>query len=169
MGRIGLVVLFVFLLACTVATTPASTTTAVTTTTTALPADALAGAEMFRSCMSAAGYEVGEIPVDADGSPSLAVLADNLDATAGFRQALTDCSPLLVSFLDLDQSPGLEAMVRDQLSRYAECMRASGVEDFPEPAAEGANLPFSPEEIPVADPEFNAAIESCAAAMTVSP
>lgn len=121
--------------------------------------------------MTTAGFEVGEIPVDESGRPDLAELPTNAESAGGFREALTNCAPLLGSFLSLAESPGLRAMVRDQLVRYAQCMRASGVEDFPEPAPgfDGTTSPFPPEQIPLADPEFSAALESCAAAMTVSP
>lgn len=126
---------------------------------------------MFRGCMSQAGYEIADITVGDDGRLDLSGLAQDPSTDRAFRQALTACSVLLSNFLVLDGSPGVAALVRDQLVRFAQCMRASGVEDFPDPLADfvGTSPPFPPEQIPIADPEFNLAIESCASAMSVSP
>ena len=171
MSRFGLAVLAALVFACTFEATPASTTTIPTTTTTAAPPTANAAAAAFRSCLISAGFEIEEIPLDESGRPDLAALSNASATEAGFREALTNCAPLLGAFLSLAESPGLLAMVREQLVRYAQCMRASGVEDFPDPASsfDGTTSPFPPEQIPLADPEINTALESCAAAMTVSP
>lgn len=121
--------------------------------------------------MSQAGYEIPDIPVGEDGRLDLSGLAQDPATDSAFRQALTACSVLLSNFLVMDGSPGVAALVRDQLVRFAQCMRASGVEDFPDPLADfaGTSPPFPPEQIPIADPEFNLAVESCASAMSVSP
>ena len=171
MGRFGLAVMAAALLACTVESTLASTTTVPTTTTTSAPVDAASASASFRDCMGTAGFEVGDVPIDENGRPDLASLPSNSESVPGFREALTNCAPLLGSFLSLTDSPGLRAMVREQLVLYAQCMRASGVEDFPDPAPgfDGTTSPFPPEQIPLADPEFNTALESCAAAITLSP
>jgi hypothetical protein len=124
---------------------------------------------MFQACMTEAGFAVEPVPVDGSGRPDLSGLAD-ASSDLAFRQALTECAPLLGSFLSLDDSPGLAAMVRDQLVRYSQCMRASAVEDFPDPAQEfdGTAPPFPPEQIPLEDPDFVTALEACAAALSLS-
>ncbi|MGI8514777.1 MAG: hypothetical protein ACR2NT_06480 [Acidimicrobiia bacterium] len=170
MGRTRLAVVVVFLAGCTAGTTPASTTTTSATTTTAAPADVEGAAAAFQTCMSAAGVVLAEVPLDPSGRPDLSALASDTATTFEFREALSYCAPLLGSFLALDQRPGLAALVRDQLVRYAQCMRASGVEDFPDPLVEfeGTSAPFPSERIPLDDPEFRDAVEACASAIAVS-
>ncbi len=170
MGRTRLAVVIIFLTGCTAAPTPASTTTTPATTTTAAPADVAGAVAAFQACMSGAGFPLAEVPLDPSGRPDLSALISDAATTVEFREALSYCAPLLGSFLALDQRPGLAALVRDQLVRYAQCMRASGVEDFPDPLMEfeGKSAPFPPEQIPLDDPEFRDVVEACASAIAVS-
>lgn len=162
--------LLLLLSACAAQTTPISVTTVPITTSTAPPATGAVAVARFQACMSAAGFELGEISVDGKGRPDLGALAGEAATDPGFRQAVTLCASPLSEFLRLSDSPGLLVMVRAQLQRYAGCMRSSGVEDFPDPAADfdGSFAPFPPEQIPTGDPEFGPAVEACAAALGVS-
>jgi hypothetical protein len=121
--------------------------------------------------MADAGSTLADIPLDEQGRPDLSSLVNDVSTDGAFRQALTECASLLGSYLSLESKPGLEAMVRDQLVRYAQCMRASGVEGFPDPAIDfdGTTPPFPPEQVPLADPEFGVAVDACAAALAVAP
>lgn len=159
------------LASCATQTTPAATTSPAITTTTIVPADAAAAVEVFEACMTATGQGLDDIPLDAEGRPDLGALAAGTSSGSGFRQALTECAPILGEFLDTGESPGFRALVREQLVRYAQCMRASGVEDFPDPVVSltAANPPFVPESIPTSDPQFPAAVEACASAVAASP
>jgi hypothetical protein len=125
---------------------------------------------MFASCLEAAGFDLAELAVDDEGRPDLAALAGDAATDPAFRQAVTLCAGPLSDFLSLEGSPGLEVMVRAQLQDYASCMRASGVEDFPDPVGEfdGSFAPFPTEQIPRDDPEFAVAVEACAAALAVN-
>ncbi len=121
---------------------------------------------MFGACMSAAGFDVPEIATDDEGRPDLSALS-GASTDSGFRQAVTLCAGPLSEFLGLEDSPGLQVMIRAQLQSYAGCMRSSGVESFPDPAPDfdGTFAPFPPEQVPTDDPDFAPAVEACAAAL----
>ncbi len=148
---------------------PVVETTLPPTTTKAPPADAAEAVAMLSDCLADAGYEV-TVTVGDDGAPDLSGLIGESAPDPGFRSALTDCVGPLVGFLQLDSSPGLLAMIEAQFTRFAQCMRSSGVEDFPnpDPSFDGTLPPFPPEQVPRSDPEFSTAVESCAAAAGVS-
>lgn len=163
--------LLVCMVGCSAPTTEAAEPTLPpTTTTTAAPANAAEAVAVFEACMKAAGFDLAEIPVGDDGRPDLGALAGDAATDPGFRQAVTLCAGPLSEFLGLENSPGLRVMVLAQLQDYAACMRASGVEDFPDPVDDfdGTFAPFPPEQIPTDDSDFGPAVEACAAALGVS-
>ena len=155
---------------CSAPTTQASDPTVPTPTTTAPPATGVEAGAVFGACMTAAGFDLEEIAVDHEGRPDLSALSGEAATDPGFRQAVTLCAGPLRDFLGLENSPGLQVLIRAQLQDYAGCMRSSGVEDFPDPVADfdGTFPPFPPEQIPTDDPDFGPAVEACAAALGVS-
>ncbi|HEY7583334.1 MAG TPA: hypothetical protein VIB78_06915 [Acidimicrobiia bacterium] len=157
------------LVGCSAPTTEVSEST-LPPTTTAAPATAGEAVAVFGACMQAAGFDLSEIAVDDEGRPDMGALAGDVATDPSFRQAVTLCAGPLSEFLGLENSPGLRVMVRAQLQDYAGCMRASGVEDFPDPVADfdGTFAPFPPEQIPTEDPDFGPAVEACAAALGLS-
>ena len=162
--------LLLCMVGCSAPTTQVSESTLPPTTTTAAPATAAEAVDLFGACMEAAGFDLSEIAVDEEGRPDLGALAGDAATDPSFRQAVTLCAGPLGDFLGLENSPGLRVMVRAQLQDYAGCMRASGVEDFPDPVADfdGTFAPFPSEQIPTDDPDFGPAVEACAAALGVN-
>ena len=163
-------ILLTCMAACSPQTTQVSESTPPPTTTTNAPATAAAAVAVFGACMKAAGFDLSGIAVDDEGRPDLSALAGEAATDPSFRQAVTLCAGPLSDFLGLENSPGLRVMVRAQLQDYAGCMRASGVEDFPDPVADfdGTFAPFPPEQIPTDDPDFGPAVGACAAALGVN-
>ncbi|MGH8958636.1 MAG: hypothetical protein ACRDVK_08160 [Acidimicrobiia bacterium] len=163
-------ILLLCIVGCSVPAAEVSEATVPTTTTTASPATGAEAVAMFRACMSAAGFDSEAIAVDDEGRPDLSALAGEVATDPGFRQAVTLCAGPLSGFLGLENSPGLQVMIRAQLQDYAGCMRSSGVEDFPDPVADfdGTFAPFPPEQLPTDDPDFGPAVEACAAALGVN-
>lgn len=144
-------------------------TTLPPTTTTVPPAGPEEALERIRACLGEAGFPT-ELTVGEDGQPDFSALVGEATIEPGFRRALTQCAAPLLVFLELEHAPGLLALIEAQFLRFAECMRSSGVEDFPnpDPGFDGSVPPFPSEQIPRTDPEFAAAVEACAAALGVS-
>lgn len=165
-----LVFIVASLIACTPepAPTTSPTTTAPSTTTTTL-APEVAITE-FAECLESRGVVVPELEFDDQGRPDLSALAIANDASdPGFRSALNDCTPIVALNGLLHRDEELLAEVRRQLQRFAECMRANGVELFsdPDPEFDGSNPPFP--NVPRTDPELAAAIEVCGTELGLAP
>ncbi len=161
------VVLVAVLGGCSPSSLPATTTTsttAATTTTTTVPTPAEAAAA-FAFCMRSEGIDLPDIPLDPQGLPDLSAVSDLMDTSiTEVRAALASCASILTSAqaINLRSDPELLAVVIEQLHRFSECMRESGVEDFPDPRPEfsGMGSPY-PESVPVGDSLFDAALTTC--------
>jgi hypothetical protein len=168
-SRAGLALLAVTLLvgSCTSdggVSSSSSVTSSSTTTTTTLPGTAEA-VEAFVVCLNENGVAVDEIPLDANGRPRLEMLADQLDySDPETVDALTSCSPLLSEgALDLAFDDSYRQAVVAELEAFSRCLRARGVEEFPDPTPGfiGIGPPYPTAEIPYSDPELPAAVEAC--------
>lgn len=149
-------------------------TTAAPVTSTTVVLSVEEATRQFQACLSGRGIEAAEIPLSDDGRADLSALAESLgDDLTGLRKALTDCSAVLAASgaLDLSTEPVMRAAVLTQLTNFSVCMRALGVETFPDPDPrfDGTRLPFTIASLPASDPEFEAAIEGCASAVGVNP
>ncbi|HLF61143.1 MAG TPA: hypothetical protein VI980_08200 [Acidimicrobiia bacterium] len=142
--------------------TTAPTTTSTTTTTEA-------AVEAFRTCLGEHDVVIEEVPLDATGRPRLDLVVVSVDfgdpAVAG---ALAVCSESLnTGALDLGAEDELRQEITRQLNEFSQCMRANGVEDFPDPVPgfAGVGAPFAVAEIPYGDPEMAEAAEACRASI----
>ncbi len=131
-------------------------------------------AHEFRSCLTEAGLDVPDLPLDEAGRPDLSALRDAVDqGSVEWREALTACAALIVAngALDLSGDPELAGAVRAQLVAFATCMRSQGVEGFPDPPPnfDGTTPPFPLSVIPTDDPELGSAAEACTLAVGVTP
>lgn len=140
----------------------AITTTIPVTTTTIAVGDAL---ETYRDCLADQGVALEEISTDARGRPRMALALAELDLSDGtVLAALEACGHIMASgLLDLAADPELRSMVRAQLEELAECIRAGGVEDFPDPVLDfdGVGPPFPVNLIPWSDPALTDAMADC--------
>jgi len=78
--------------------------------------------------------------------------------------ALVACGEELeAGTLDLSGDPEMQRLVQAALQNLVVCMRARGVEDFPEPvpAFSGVGSPFPVNRIPWADPDLPEAVLAC--------
>lgn len=141
----------------------APTTTAPPTTTTTVVA--AVAVEAFRSCLAESGVVIEEVPFDATGRPRLDLVIVTLDlGDPAVAEALSRCSESLnTGALDLGTEDRLRAEILAGLEDFSRCMRAWGVEDFPDPVPgfSGVGAPFSVAEIPYSDPELESAADAC--------
>lgn len=148
----------------TTAPTPASTPP--TTTTTLGPA---AGGVAFVDCLRAEGIDVSDLGLDAQGNPLLGGLAESLDTTnPAVRAAIVTCSSFLTSAqtADLASDPELRLLVSEQLVAFTECMRAEGIETFPDPTPDfTSGAPFPLEAVPFQEAGFDDALLACQAVL----
>ena len=139
-----------------------TTTTLAETTVTLSPDDSLAG---YRECLSYEGVDVPEIPRDALGRPRMAEALKHLDLTErSVLDALGACGAQLeTGALDLGNDPEMQQLVQAALQNLVVCMRARGVEDFPDPVLgfNGVGSPFPINRIPWADPDLPEAVLEC--------
>jgi hypothetical protein len=75
-----------------------------------------------------------------------------------FTAALNVCRKFLP---DSVPSPGQQAQEQAELLRFAACMRAHGVPEFPDPTVSGGRAHFPEGEIPRGSPRFAAAKKAC--------
>lgn len=148
----------------TLTTQPAVDTTSTTVTVT----DPEEVSRLFSACMRDEGIDFPDIGVDAEGRPAIGDALDSLDMEdPAFQRALTSCSSILADTgaLDLSSDPELQAAIVDQLSSFSQCMRTEGVEEFPDPSPgfTGSGSPYPFDEIPLTDPQFQTAIDTCGA------
>ncbi|HVR32458.1 MAG TPA: hypothetical protein VMS74_07085 [Acidimicrobiia bacterium] len=140
--------------------TPASTQPF--TTTTLGPA---AGGVAFVDCLRAEGVVASDLDLDARGNPLLGGLAESLDTTdPAVRAAIVTCTGFLTSAqtADLASDPELRLLVTEQLVAFAECMRAEGIETFPDPTPEfTSGAPFPLDAVPFQEAGFDDALLAC--------
>ncbi|HLF42044.1 MAG TPA: hypothetical protein VJA46_00795 [Acidimicrobiia bacterium] len=143
-----------------------STTAPTTTSTTTVTGVAI---EAFRGCLGEHGVVIEEVPLDATGRPRLDLVIMTVDfGDPAVAEALAVCSASLnTGALDLGAEDQLRREINEQLSDFSQCMRANGVEDFPDPVPgfAGVGAPFAVAEIPYGDPELAAAAEACRASV----
>lgn len=143
--------------------TSESTVLSITTTTTTIPGDA--AATEYVTCLRTKGVEVDDIPIDANGRPMLDAINDQLDYTdPATVEAITACAGVLSEgALDLGFDEDFRQDVVEQLAAFSRCVRARGVEAFPEPVPGfiGIGSPYPVAEIPYDDADLPAAVEAC--------
>ncbi len=116
--------------------------------------------------MGAEGIDVPAIPTGPDGLPDLQAIAEQVDTSrVDVRAALGACASILVAagVIDLQSDPEVRALVQDLLGRYAECMRAEGIAEFPDPTPgfTGAGPPYPLESVPFDHSDFVDAASTC--------
>ena len=122
----------------------------------------------FSECMRDNGIDIPDIGLDEAGGPDLSDPAFQLVDVESreFELAIDACQPILaqVEAFRFAFDPEFQSLINDRLLAVAECMRAAGYEDFPDPTGMLA-APFPPElaEQVESDPEMQAAAEECAA------
>lgn len=165
MPRLALLPLLGLVVAsCTPAATPESTSTSATsapstTTTTLGPEESLVA---FAACLRDAGVPV-DPPAGSDLSSDLSEIAAALDTSvAQVQSAVGECASLLtvVQRAELAGDPEVRRLVIGQLEAFAACMRAEGVDEFPDPS-EGTVPGFDPDAVPFDADGFDAAVDEC--------
>ena len=143
-----------------------STTTPTTTSTTTITGVAV---EEFRSCLAEHDVDIEEVPLDATGRPRLDLVILSVDfGDPEVADALAVCSASLnTGALDLGGDEELRHDVNEELMEFSKCMRANGVEDFPDPVPgfAGVGAPFAVAEIPYGDAELASASAACRASV----
>ena len=133
-----------------------------TTTTTLGPA---AGGVAFVECLRTEGIDVADLGLDARGNPLLGGLAESLNTTdPAVRAAIVSCASFLTSAqsADLASDPELRLLVAEQLVAFAECMRAEGIEMFPDPSPDvTSGAPFPLDAVPFHEAGFDDAFDAC--------
>jgi len=99
--------------------------------------------------------------IDLNGGPGTDL---NLSSPQ-FKAANNACKPLLPPHRA--RSPAQQAAARAQALRYARCMRAHGISDFPDPNAQGgiALKPSSGGDLDPNNPQYQAADKACKSLM----
>jgi hypothetical protein len=110
----------------------------------------------FAACMRSHG--VPDFP-DPKATSEGQVISIPDDDSPGFTSALKSCRSLLPD--GGVPSPAQQAQEREELLRFAACMRARGVRDFPDPTFGNGRSPF-PAGINRSSPRFAAAKRACA-------
>lgn len=144
------------------AAAPTSTAAPATTTTTLSAEAALAA---FEACLEEGGLGIEPIPLDAAGRPRFDLVMPEVDFGDETQvEALSECSALLsAGAIALEVDDDLHSLVMGSLMDFAECVRAHGVEGFPDPQADfaGVGAPFPPEAIPFDHPGLEDATRLC--------
>lgn len=144
-------------------TSESSVLTVTTTTTTTIAGEAAATA--YVACLRTEGVEVDDIPIDANGRPMLDAINDQLDYTdPATVEAVSACAGILSEgALDLGFDEDFRQEVVEQLAAFSRCVRARGVDAFPDPVPGfiGIGSPYPVAEIPYDDVDLPAAVEAC--------
>lgn len=169
-GRIGravtLLVLSLMVASCTSTSSGSSVSTVISTgptTTTSTPgAEATAA---YVECLRSEGVTVDDIPIDADGRPMLDAISSQLDySDQATVDAVAACAGILAEgALDLGYDDDYREAVVGQLAAFSRCVRARGVDEFPDPVPGfiGIGSPYPAAEIPYEDPGLPAAVDEC--------
>jgi hypothetical protein len=128
-----------------------STLLSTTTTTTTTVAGDAAAAE-YAACLRTEGIEVDDIPIDANGRPMLDAINEQLDySDRETVTAVSSCADILSEgALDLGFDEDYRQEVVEQLAAFSRCVRARGVDGFPDPVPGfiGIGSPYPVAEIP---------------------
>ncbi len=154
------------LMACTPGETGSSESTILepepTTTTTVPGAEATA---QYAQCLRDEGVEIDDIPLDAHGRPMLDVINTQIDySDPEAIAAVSACAGILSDgALDLGYDDDYREQVVGQLAAFSRCLRARGVEEFPDPVPGfiGIGSPYPAAEIPYEDPDLPGAVDAC--------
>ena len=116
----------------------------------------------FSRCMRAHGISDFPDPSSQGGIALNGGPGSDLNPSSPlFKAANNACKPLLPPQKAL--SPAQQAAARAQALRYARCMRAHGISDFPDPNAQGG-IALSPKpggDLEPNNPRFQAANKAC--------
>jgi hypothetical protein len=117
----------------------------------------------FAECMRDHGVDVGDPQGSEDGGEVIAIGDEGVDPQE-VQEADAACRHLLPEGTDdpPDLTPQERARIRDQMVRFADCMRGQGI-DFPDPEPQGdGGIFFGPGgDLNPDDPEVRAAEEAC--------
>jgi len=116
----------------------------------------------FSRCMRAHGISDFPDPSSQGGIALNGGPGSDLNPSSPlFKAANSACKPLLPPQKTL--SPAQQAAARAQALRYARCMRAHGISDFPDPNAQGgiALQPKPGGDLEPNNPRFQAANQAC--------
>jgi hypothetical protein len=115
----------------------------------------------FADCMREHGVDVGDPQRSEEGGEVIAVGDESVDQQE-LQEADAACRHLLPEGTDEppDLSPRERARIRDQMVRFADCMREQGI-DFPDPEPQEGGLVFADDDLNPDDPDFQAAEEEC--------
>jgi hypothetical protein len=110
----------------------------------------------FATCMRAHGVRDFPDPKVTSGGEIISIPDDD---SPRFRSALDSCRKLLPD--GGVPSPAQQAQEQRQLLRFAACMRAHGVRNFPDPTFSGGRPGFPGDRIDRSSPRFAAAKKAC--------
>lgn len=111
----------------------------------------------FSECMRSHGVPDFPDPKITSGGGEVISIPDS--DSPRFEAALKSCRKFLPD--GGGSSPAQQAQEQDQLLRFARCMRARGVPDFPDPTVSGGRARFPAGRIDLGSPRFAAAKKAC--------